>query len=224
MLKFNKDNDFKFTLQPKIGDELIDLSIMEDIKLLLKNEYQKSSFTPIWIITQNGIEVEVQKEMISNIGVYFGVLLYRRPDGTYIDYFQDKAQGAALFEIVPLTEQAVNDEDPVVLPTSPNYKGDPFTYDDFTEEQILDLKRPAIEAADLANQSAESANQKAVLANSAAENAEQKADYANTSGSYAKEQGDYSKDQGDYAKSKTEEIMALPLLQSTTYSDVEYEI
>lgn len=217
MLKFNKDNDFKFTLQPKVGDELIDLSIMEDVKLVIKNEYMKSGFVPIWTITQNGIEVEVQKEMIPNIGIYFGVLSYRRPDGTYVDYFQDKAQGAALFEIVPLTEQAVNDEDPVVLPTSPNYKGDPFTYDDFTEEQILELKRPAIEAADLANQSA-------VLANSAAEDAEQKADYANANGSYAKEQGDYAKDQGDYAKSKTEEMLALPLLKSTTYSDVEYEI
>lgn len=47
MLKFNKDNDFKFTLQPKIGDELIDLSIMEDVKLVIKNEYMKSGFVPI---------------------------------------------------------------------------------------------------------------------------------------------------------------------------------
>lgn len=31
-------------------------------------------------------------------------------------------------------------------------KGDPFTYDDFTEAQILDLQRPAVEAASVANQ------------------------------------------------------------------------
>lgn len=40
-------------------------------------------------------------------------------------------------------------------------KGDPFTYSDFTDEQIKELQRPAIEAAALANQAATNANQAA---------------------------------------------------------------
>lgn len=40
----------------------------------------------------------------------------------------------------------------------PGEKGDPFTYDDFTPEQIADLQRPATEAAAVANQAAENAN------------------------------------------------------------------
>lgn len=40
----------------------------------------------------------------------------------------------------------------------PGEKGDPFTYDDFTPEQIAELQRPATEAAAVANQAAEKAN------------------------------------------------------------------
>lgn len=46
----------------------------------------------------------------------------------------------------------------VALPGEKGDKGDPFTYDDFTPEQIADLQRPATEAAAVANQAAEKAN------------------------------------------------------------------
>lgn len=46
----------------------------------------------------------------------------------------------------------------VALPGEKGDKGDPFTYDDFTPEQIADLQRPATEAAAVANQAAENAN------------------------------------------------------------------
>lgn len=38
-------------------------------------------------------------------------------------------------------------------------KGDPFTYDDFTPEQIAELQRPATEAAELANEAAQLAQE-----------------------------------------------------------------
>ncbi|UWG68933.1 MAG: hypothetical protein [Bacteriophage sp.] len=46
----------------------------------------------------------------------------------------------------------------VSLPGEKGDKGDPFTYDDFTPEQIADLQRPATEAAKVANEAAEKAN------------------------------------------------------------------
>ena len=49
-------------------------------------------------------------------------------------------------------------EEMVALPGEKGDKGDPFTYDDFTPEQIADLQRPATEAAKVANQAAENAN------------------------------------------------------------------
>lgn len=52
-------------------------------------------------------------------------------------------------------------EEMVALPSEKGDKGDPFTYDDFTPEQIADLQRPATEAAAVANQAAEKANKAA---------------------------------------------------------------
>lgn len=49
----------------------------------------------------------------------------------------------------------------VALPGEKGDKGDPFTYDDFTPEQIAGLQRPATEAAAVANQAAEKANKAA---------------------------------------------------------------
>lgn len=49
-------------------------------------------------------------------------------------------------------------EEMVALPGEKGDKGDPFTYDDFTPEQIAELQRPATEAAEVANQAAENAN------------------------------------------------------------------
>lgn len=53
---------------------------------------------------------------------------------------------------------AVVVEEMVALPGEKGDKGDPFTYDDFTPEQIAELQRPATEAAEVANQAAENAN------------------------------------------------------------------
>ena len=59
-------------------------------------------------------------------------------------------------------------------------KGDAFTYDDFTAEQIAGLQKPATDAAAIANAAAENANNKASLANTAATNANEKAALADT--------------------------------------------
>ena len=64
-------------------------------------------------------------------------------------------------------------------------KGDPFTYDDFTPEQIEDIKRPATEAA---------------------EQAEESAGHADEAASEANRQADYAQRQGNYAKQKADEI------------------
>lgn len=47
-------------------------------------------------------------------------------------------------------------------------KGDPFTYNDFTQDQIAELQRPATEAAERADKATENANDAADTANAAA--------------------------------------------------------
>lgn len=58
-------------------------------------------------------------------------------------------------------------------------KGDPLTYDDLTPEQIGELQRPAIEAAETANEAAKKANTATTSANNAAQSANEAADKAN---------------------------------------------
>lgn len=48
-------------------------------------------------------------------------------------------------------------------------KGDPLTYDDLTPEQIEELQRPAIEAAETANEAAKKADTATEKANTAAQ-------------------------------------------------------
>lgn len=64
-------------------------------------------------------------------------------------------------------------------------KGDAFTYDDFTDEQIAGLQKPANDAAAVALSAAETANDKATLADNAATNANEKAELANTAATKA---------------------------------------
>ncbi len=120
-------------------------------------------------------------------------------------------------EVVECSDALGNLPDGTIL-TSPAIfiqgpKGDPFTYEDFTPEQIVDLKKPATDAAaeitaDYADLKADYADVKSdaqaatQAATDAAALANEKAGFANMQGSYAKNQGDYAKDQGDYAKAK----------------------
>lgn len=64
-------------------------------------------------------------------------------------------------------------------------KGDPFTYEDFTPEQIKELQQPALEAAESANNAATEANKATKEANTAAALAETKAQEAENAASNA---------------------------------------
>ena len=105
-------------------------------------------------------------------------------------------------------------------------KGDPFTYQDFTQEQIEELQKPARDAAaeitedyntnvkedyntnvkeDYATVK-QDAQQATSDANNAAQNANDKAGEANSAAQDANDKGTYAKNQGDYAKAKADEI------------------
>lgn len=69
-------------------------------------------------------------------------------------------------------------------------KGDPLTYDDLTPEQIEELQRPAIEAAETANEAAKKANTAAQSAITATTNANNATSEAITAASLANEATD----------------------------------
>lgn len=90
-----------------------------------------------------------------NDGVVFTLLDYENGDGEkptdYIGWYMGDG------------EWVENIGDALVF----GQKGDDFTFDDFTPEQILLLQKPAIDAASNANSAAQSANEAAIVANNA---------------------------------------------------------
>ena len=104
-------------------------------------------------------------------------------------------------------------------------KGDPFTYQDFTPEEIEELQKPARDAAkEITDDYAlmkedyntnvkddyatvkQDAQHATSDANNAAQNANGKAGEANDAATNANEKATYAKNQGDYAKEKADEI------------------
>ena len=92
---------------------------------------------------------------------------FELPNGLYPDGVQD------LYKPDPLDIELVSGagdcgDTAEVEAMLPYIKGEPFTYEDFTSEQIADLKRPATEAAERADKAvraAEKATQEAVASN-----------------------------------------------------------
>lgn len=92
---------------------------------------------------------------------------FELPNGLYPDGVQD------LYKPDPLDIELVSGagdcgDTAEVEAMLPYIKGEPFTYEDFTPEQIADLKRPATEAAERADKAvraAEKATQEAVASN-----------------------------------------------------------
>jgi hypothetical protein len=104
-------------------------------------------------------------------------------------------------------------------------KGDPFTYQDFTPEEIAELQKPARDAAaeiqedydtnvkedygelkQDAQAATGAANEAADLAERKAGEADDAAGNANGAAQNAEDKGTYAKNQGDYAKQKADEI------------------
>lgn len=75
----------------------------------------------------------------------------------------------------------------VALPGIKGEKGDPFTYDDFTPEQIAELQRPATEAAEVSNAAAQRAEAAAESVQEAVEDAEQASQSAQQAATAAQE-------------------------------------
>lgn len=83
-------------------------------------------------------------------------------------------------------------------------KGEAFTYEDFTSEQLEEIKRPSVEAAEQANKAAQQAATGAELANQAALLASEKASLANSAASSASQAANSASQAASQANAATE--------------------
>jgi hypothetical protein len=122
-LEFHIENDFKFTLRPTIDDVLVDLDSMIDLEVICIS-YSKKQFIPSFLITEAGIEIEIQKESIDVPGDYLVKLKYKLQDASYQDGYRHVTNAINAFIIKPLDETLSAAGTEIDVEGSKWYKGD----------------------------------------------------------------------------------------------------
>ena len=151
MKKIRIGNDFVFSWAIERGGNIENLETVLE-KHLYMIVFGTKTEIHNYTVSGNKIIVEFTPEMLNKIGIYTLIFYYVLPDESLSDNDRKCAVDIDAFQIVPRTamaddvsEFAVTSDMAIAFKGD---KGDPFTYDDFTPEQIEDLKRPAIEAAE----------------------------------------------------------------------------
>ncbi len=151
-MRIRQGNDFIFLWAIERNGEPEDFSNAVNIRLHFKKYDCVGEVKSFQIVNGNIVRVEVTPEWASRLGDYRLILSYEFENQSYSDGDQKCVVDVLAFNIVPKTSEA-DDVTEMAKTTDimiglKGDKGDPFTYDDFTPEQIEDLKRPAIEAAE----------------------------------------------------------------------------
>lgn len=186
------------------------------VKVILESTFRRFEYTP----TVNGNLLTFTDAGTLPCGCYDVVVKVDNPNGTH---FRSKwnHQIVVTDDNVRTLQEWDEFKDQEVEARAAVFffaKGDPFTYEDFTPEEIEGLQKPARDAAaeinedyaqvkrdaqaatGAANDAAQLANEKAGLANEKAGLAAEKAALANEKAGYAQDKGDYAKQKGDYAQ------------------------
>ncbi len=97
-----------------------------------------------YIVSENNVIIEFTTEMLSKLGVYTLVFTYILPDTSLSDNDRKCAVDIDAFQIVPKTAMADDVSEFAVTSDMAiafkGEKGDPFTFEDFTPEQLALLK------------------------------------------------------------------------------------
>lgn len=233
-MKVRIGNDFVFLWSIERNGKPENLNECLEIKLTLK-AFGMEKEIDFEIVDDNIIRIEVTPEMTTVVGIYSLVLKYTLADESFSDNDRKCAVDTKAFTIVANTAGA--DDISEIAVTSDiliGLRGDAFTYDDFTEEQIEDLKRPAIEGGEYAREQGDIAKQIGINAslaeadrvinenlriqneterinifNSIKNDAVSVIESANNSASNANEKANFAQAQGDYAKTQGDRLEEL---------------
>lgn len=166
MKKIRDKNDFYFVWAVERNGLPEDLNSVIDAKLTLR-AFNKNEALNFDIVDTNKIGVEFKKSILNEPGAYNLELSYTLPDSGFSDGIRTCTVDIDPFEIVPRSEQADDSSEFTVTSdvavAFKGDKGDPFLYENFTEEQILTLQQPAITAAESIGQLQQSISESEAL-------------------------------------------------------------
>ena len=143
--KVRQGNDFILVWTIRRMGVLVDLSQAVNMKMYRWVDNQKKQ-VPFEYLGNGLVRVEVTAEDFSIIGAYRMILEYEFDDPTLMDGDDKKKVDVIAFRIVEWSEEAqqvaqIDVESDILLGLKGD-KGDPFTYEDFTLEQLENLQKP----------------------------------------------------------------------------------
>lgn len=157
-------NDFVYLLPVVRDGEVEDLTVARNLKLMC-NAGGSSSEIPFELIGTHTLRIEVTTEIANTLGLYNFEVSYDLEDLSLADKSLTVRQDKDVFWIVAKTAQADEvTELTGVIDVSVGLRGKAFEYEDFTQEQLEDIRRPGVEAAIIATNAADLANDKAQAA------------------------------------------------------------
>ncbi len=146
MKKIRIGNDFVFVWEITRNGLPEDLSLITDGVLISKvfDNVRNLNFDPLKHIADGKIRYEFTPEICNFLGVYNLSFSYKLSDTGLTDSERECKVDIDAFHIVPISAQADIDTEFAVTSDMAiafkGDKGDPFTYADFTPEQIESLK------------------------------------------------------------------------------------
>ena len=145
-MRIRQGNDFIFLWAIERNELPEDFSNAVNIKLHFKNFDCVGEVKSFQIVDGNIVRVEVSPEWASRLGAYRLILSYEFEDLSYSDGDQKCVVDVLAFNIVPKTSEA-DDVTEMAKTTDimiglKGDKGDPFTYEDFTPEQLENIEQP----------------------------------------------------------------------------------
>ena len=181
-VKIRKDNDFKlmFLVERNGNPEDMEQASIVSLKLISPKAVE-TLLTPA-LIKENVIYLDIESTFNTDLGKYRLEMKYTVLDPEFTGGVRDCAVDTYAYTIVSTSAEAtIIDELAKSVDVATGFQGKAFTFSMYTAEQIAELKRPALEAAQTANASAQTADdaaQAALSAKEAANTATQEANEA----------------------------------------------
>ena len=145
-MRIRQGNDFIFLWAIERNELPENFSNAVNIRLHFKNFDCVGEVKSFQIVDGNIVRVEVSPEWASKLGAYRLILSYEFEDLSYSDGDRKCVVDVLAFNIVPKTSDA-DDVTEMAKTTDimiglKGDKGDPFTYEDFTQQQLDAIQQP----------------------------------------------------------------------------------
>jgi len=135
------NKDFDAVIAVKNGGVQIDLSDYEVLSVRLDNRRKKTVIEPdLWKINNGVILLHVPRELVTQTGTHWFTVNYRKVDETLNDGYWDFEDNSKRFTIVGCTEKEDVEDIQTDVDMALGFRGAPFTFEDFTDDQLLQLK------------------------------------------------------------------------------------